>query len=69
MDTIQDNGTGVSDQGIKINNLRFADDIDLIEQSFEKLQENVGLLNDAGNMASQHWKNKENCVCDGRTRK
>ena len=28
MDKIQDNGIGISAQGIKINNLRLADDID-----------------------------------------
>src|SRR6218665_1099096 len=39
MDKIQDNGTGISAQGLKINNLRFADDIDLIEESFETLQD------------------------------
>ena len=34
MDVIQDNGTGISVQGEMINNLRFADDIDLVEESF-----------------------------------
>jgi len=34
-DKIQDKGTGISVQGTKINNLRFADDIDLIEESCE----------------------------------
>src|SRR6218665_1740777 len=33
MENIQDNGTGVSVQGERINNLRFADDIDLLEYS------------------------------------
>src|SRR6218665_389013 len=51
MDKIQDNGTGISVQGTKINNLRFADDIDLIEDSCETLQDSVRLLNDAGNRA------------------
>ena len=41
MENIQDNGTGASVQGEQINNLRFADDIDLLENSSEKLQENV----------------------------
>ena len=47
MDKIQDNGTGILIEGIKIkNNLRFAD-----EQSCETLQENVGLLNNTRNRA------------------
>ena len=33
MDVIQDNGTGISVQGEMINNLRFSDDIDLVEES------------------------------------
>ena len=48
MENIQDNGTGVSVQGEQINNLRFVDDIDLLENSKEKLQENVCGLNVAG---------------------
>jgi hypothetical protein len=51
MDGIQDNGTGIAIQGEKINNLRFADDIDLIEESFEMLQKSVDTLNNAGNKA------------------
>lgn len=47
MDKIQDDGTGISVQGIKLNNLRFVDGIDLIEHSLETLQDNVGWLNDA----------------------
>ena len=34
MDKIQDNIMGISIQRFKINNLRFSDDIDLIEQNF-----------------------------------
>jgi hypothetical protein len=37
MDVIQNNGTGVTIQDELINNLRFADDIDLIEDSLEAL--------------------------------
>src|SRR6218665_3044598 len=51
MDKIQDNGTGISVQGLKINNLRFAYDNDLIEESCETLQDSVRLLNDARNRA------------------
>src|SRR6218665_2963696 len=51
MENIQGNGTGVSVQGECINNLRFADDIDLLEYSHEKLQENVCELNIAAQRA------------------
>ena len=44
MDGIQNNGTGVTIQGERINNLRFADDIDLIGDSWEALRESVRLL-------------------------
>jgi hypothetical protein len=52
MEVIQDNGTGISIQGEMINNLRFADDIDLIEESSEALQKNVNLLEEAGRNSS-----------------
>src|SRR5437870_11484364 len=48
MDVIQDNGTEISVQGEMINNLRFADDIDLVEESCFALQNSVKLLSDAG---------------------
>src|SRR6218665_2934982 len=48
MDKIQGNGTGIIGSR---NNIRFADDIDLIEESCETLQDSVRLLNDAGNRA------------------
>ena len=51
MDNIQDNGTGISIQGERINNLRFADDIDLIEESCDMLQKSVRILDEAGNDA------------------
>src|SRR6218665_2219189 len=51
MENIQENGTGVSVQGERINNLRFADDIDLLQYSHEKLQENVHELNIAAQRA------------------
>ena len=44
MDGIQNSGTGVTIQGEQINNLRFADDIDLIDDSWEALWESVRLL-------------------------
>src|SRR6218665_2312086 len=50
-ENIQDNGTEVSVQGERINNLRFADDIDLLDYSHEKLQENVHELNIAAQRA------------------
>src|SRR5207253_4111094 len=43
----QDNGTGISVQGEMINNLRFADDIDLVEESSVALHNCVKLLNEA----------------------
>ena len=49
MDRIQEHGTGISVQGIKINNSRFSYDIDLIEQSCTALQDNLGSLHYAGN--------------------
>src|SRR5437870_848373 len=48
MDVIQDNGTGISVQGEMINNLRFANDIDLVEESCVALQNSVKLLSEAG---------------------
>ena len=38
MDDIQHNISGISIQGRKVNNLRYADDIDLIETSEQELQ-------------------------------
>ena len=51
MDCIQDNGTGISVQGETINNLKFADDIDLIEESWDALEKNITTLNQAGEKA------------------
>jgi hypothetical protein len=48
----QNNGTRVTIQGERIDNLRFAYDIDLIEDSWEALQESVRLLDIAGKDAS-----------------
>jgi len=54
MDTIRNNGTGVSVQGCRINNLKFADDIDLLEESQSQLQDNVTRLHEAGKTAGLH---------------
>jgi hypothetical protein len=51
MENVQDNGTGISVQGELINNLKFADDIDLLENSCERLQENVCALNTSAQRA------------------
>src|SRR2546426_3282367 len=37
LDVIQDNGTGISVQSEMINNLRFADDIDLLDRKSTRL--------------------------------
>jgi len=47
MNTIKENGTGISIHGHKINNLKFADDIDLLEEDRYELQENLERLNEA----------------------
>jgi len=41
MNVIQDNETAISLQGEKINNLRFSDDIGMIEDIIERLEESV----------------------------
>jgi len=41
MDVVQDNGTDISVQGVKINNVRFAVDIDMVEENVERLKESV----------------------------
>ena len=51
MQSIQDNGTGVKVQGQRFNNLRFADDVDLLEESCRRLQENFNRLNTAARRA------------------
>ena len=40
----ENSGVSVHVQGNRVNNLRFADDIDIIEQSNEKLQDTVDKL-------------------------
>jgi hypothetical protein len=51
MDVVRNNDTGVAIQGCIINNLKFADDIDLLEESRRKLQENLTRINKAGEAA------------------
>ena len=48
----EETGAGISVQEETINNLRFADDIDLLEENFETLQQNVELLDKAGERAN-----------------
>lgn len=48
MDSVRDNGTGISVHGYKINNLKFADDIDLLDEDRVELQGNLDLINEAG---------------------
>ncbi len=50
MDSVRDNGTGISVHGYKINNLKFADDIVLLEDRVE-LQGNLDWINEAGEAA------------------
>ena len=54
MDPIRDNGTGVSVQGHLVNNLKFADDVDLLEEDRDKLQGNLERINEAGEAAGLH---------------
>jgi len=35
---------GISVQGVKINNVGFADDIDMVEESLQRLRESVHIL-------------------------
>ena len=48
MDVNKDLKGGITVQGVSINNLRFADDIDLMEASSSSLQETSQLLNEQG---------------------
>jgi len=46
--------SGVSVHGNRVNNLRFADDIDIIEQSNEKLQDTVDKLQSESERYGMH---------------
>jgi len=48
MDGLRDNGRSISIHGNQLNNLRFADDINLIEEQGDMLQANINTLNAAG---------------------
>jgi len=49
MDAISNRETGVSIHGNMVNNLKFADDVDLIEDNREVLQQNINLFGGAAN--------------------
>ena len=51
MDAVRDNGTGVTVQGYRINNLKFADDIDLLEEDDDDMQWNLDQINEAAEAA------------------
>jgi len=51
MDVIRDRDTGVRIQGHNLNNLKFADDIDTIQENRNKLQENMNEVRKAGEAA------------------
>ena len=48
MDKNKECGKGISINGVKIDNLRFADDIDLLEESPQELQRALQLLSNEG---------------------
>lgn len=51
MDGLRNNDTGTSIHGYCLNNLRFADEIDIMEVRRDVLQENVNILHTAGEAA------------------
>ena len=46
MDAIKDDDKGVSVHGIRFSNLRFADDIDLIDEDEQRLEHTLHTLNE-----------------------
>ena len=48
MDKNKERGKGIPINGVKIDNLRFADDIDLLEESPQELQRALQLLSNEG---------------------
>ena len=46
MDKIKERESGISIQGININNLRFADDVDLLEEKRAELEHSLKILNE-----------------------
>jgi len=69
MDTIKENGTaGILLHGYNINNLKFADNIDLLEEGRGELQENLKRLNESGEASGLKInikKNHDNGVLPG----
>ena len=51
MDSVQNNGTGISIQGEEINNLKFADDIDMLDEDWDLLVKNIQTLDTEGRRA------------------
>jgi len=51
MDGLGDNGIWISVNGYQLNNMKFADDIDLIEKRQDTLQANINTLYTAGETA------------------
>jgi hypothetical protein len=51
MDGVTENTTGISIHGHRLSNLRFADNVDLIEGSRDELQNSFQILNTAGKAA------------------
>ena len=51
IDEIRNRETGVSIHGRLVNNLKFADDLDLLEENPEFLQQNTNMLGVAANSA------------------
>ena len=51
MGKVRDSELGISVGGMKINNLRFADDIGLVHEEQERLQKNTQILQKEGNKA------------------
>jgi len=55
MDRKQEEGGGISVQGRLIDNLRFADDIDLIRRDHGRLQNQLQALHESGNKKGWGW--------------
>lgn len=51
MDRVKESESGVRVSGTKINNLRFADDIDMIDWTSESLQQNIDIIKSEGEKA------------------
>src|SRR6218665_1107318 len=68
LDKIRDKEGGVKIGGTRINNLTFADDIDLIEEDAQRLEETIRALNEEGKRYGFNV-NFENTKKDGIRRK